>query len=150
MNTNTKFILGLSLIPCFGYKRINKLYETYQDFEKIWGLNYSNIENLFGEKLAKIFIKNRNTINLDEEISKYEKLNINIITCFDEIYPKLLKEIYSPPIILFARGNIELLKNNNLLSIVGTRKHSEYGKDVIKNLITQISNQGITIVWVLP
>ncbi len=145
-NTNTKFILGLSLIPCFGFRRINKLYKTFNDFEKIWNLSYGEIENILGEKLAKIFIKNRNLIVLDEEIMKYEKLNINIINCFDEIYPKALKEIYSPPVILFARGNIELLKNKNLLSIVGTRKYSDYGKDVVKNLVSSISAQNITVV----
>lgn len=145
-NTNTKFILGLSLIPCFGYRRINKLYETFDNFEKIWRLSYSEIENILGEKLAKIFIKNRNIISLDEKIIKYKKLNIDIITCFDEIYPKILKEIYSPPLVLYARGNIELLKNKNLLSIVGTRKYSEYGKSVVKNLVTQISKQNITVV----
>lgn len=145
-DTNTKYILGLSLIPCFGYRRINLLYKQYEDWEKIWRLSYGEIENILGEKLAKIFIKNRNIINLDEEIIKYEKLDIDIITCFDKIYPKILKEIYSPPVILYARGNIEMLKNKNLLSVVGTRKYSEYGKSVIKNLVTQISNQGITIV----
>lgn len=145
-DTNTKYILGLSLIPYFGFRRINLLYEQYEDWEKIWNLSYGEIEKLLGEKLAKIFIKNRNIINTDEEIIKYEKLNIDIISCFDEIYPKLLKEIYSPPLILFARGNIELLKNKNLLSVVGTRKYSEYGKNIIKNMMGPVSNQNITIV----
>ncbi len=146
IDTNTKYILGLSLIPYFGYRRINKLYEIFNDFEKIWNLNYPDIENTLGEKLAKTFIKNRNLIDIDREIEKYEKQNINVISCFDNDYPKLLKETYSPPIILFTRGNIELLKNKNLLSIVGTRKYSHYGKDVVKNMVSQISNQNITIV----
>lgn len=141
-----KFILGLSLIPGFGFRRIKKLFDVFEDAEKIWNLNYFELKNVLGENLASIFVKNRDNINTQKELEKYQKLNINIISYFDEIYPELLKEIYSPPIILFAIGNLEILKNKNLLSIVGTRKYSEYGKLVAQNFISKISDSCITIV----
>jgi len=146
MKSDNKIILGLSLIPGFGFKRIKKLFDMFSDFEKIWNLNFNEIKNVLGENLAKIFTTNRDKINLDQEIKKYEKLNIQIINFFDNNYPQLLKEIYSPPIILFSRGNIKLLENKNFLSVIGARKYSDYGKCVTEKFISQVSQKNITIV----
>ena len=48
--------------------------------------------------------------------------------------------------VLFAQGNIELLERKNLLSIVGSRKYTSYGKAVIEKFIKTIAEQNITIV----
>ncbi len=143
---STKIILGLSLIPGFGFRRIKKLFDIFCDWEKIWHLNYNDIKNIFGENLAKIFIERKDKINIYEEFEKYEKTNIDVITYYDDIYPKLLKETYSPPLIIFAIGNIHLLKNKNFLSVIGSRKYTQYGKYVVEKLISQISKQNITVV----
>lgn len=49
-------------------------------------------------------------------------------------YPSLLKEIYKPPKHLFVKGDIELL-SKRCITIVGTRKASEYAKWVVNNLL---------------
>lgn len=142
-----QIILGLFLIPKFGFKRITQLFKFYKDWHQIWNLNYQNLKKInFNSSLIEIFLENRNKINLKETWNKYIEKNIKIITYFDENYPYLLKEIFSPPLVLFAWGNIELLKRKNLLSVVGSRKHSSYGKSVIEKYIKVIAEQNITIV----
>lgn len=62
-----------------------------------------------------------------EQIQKAEEQGVKIITYWDNKYPKLLKEINYPPLVLFVKG--ELKPNDSIsVSIVGTRKCTTYGK----------------------
>lgn len=63
----------------------------------------------------------------------------------DEDYPDYLKEIYNPPIGLFYRGDISLLKTP-CIAIVGSRDASFYGRDVIKEIVPGIVRKGLTII----
>ena len=70
---------------------------------------------------------------------------IHKITQEDSIYPSLLKQIKSPPEILYAVGNISLL-NTNCIAVVGSRKHSEYGQKATKLFVKGLVKNNITIV----
>ena len=59
------------------------------------------------------------------DIIKYD----NAITILDDNYPKRLFELDYPPLVLFYRGNINLL-NNECIGIVGSRNVSKYGADI--------------------
>ncbi|MCD4704687.1 DNA-processing protein DprA [bacterium] len=140
-----KILLGLFLIPYFGFKKINLLFKVYQDLEKIWRLGYKDLQkNKFSNRLCGIFIHHRNQINLEQTWNLYK--NYHILNYFDKNYPYFLKQSYNPPLIIFALGNLELLKNKNLLSVVGSRKFSSYGKSVIEKFIKNVAEKNITIV----
>lgn len=142
-----KIILGLFLIPNFGFHRITKLFEEFDDWEKIWNLNYSDFEKInFPQNLSNCFIQERNKIDLEKTWNLYKNQNINVITFFDKEYPYLLKQTYSPPLIIFGIGNIGLLQNENFLSVVGTRKSTQYGKSIVQNFVKPVADQGITII----
>lgn len=98
-------------------------------------------------KFKKESLDYNNFMKEEFEINRYcKKDNIKIITFFDKNYPEKLKSISSPPLILFTKGNIELL-NNLSISIVGSRKSSEKSlnwaynaaKDSIKHNYTVVS-----------
>jgi DNA processing protein len=62
----------------------------------------------------------------------------------DPRYPALLKEIYDPPILLFARGRLELL-NAVLLGVVGTRRPTPYGMAAAERLSGDLARAGLGI-----
>jgi len=70
---------------------------------------------------------------------------IEKITIQDKEYPKLLKEIYDPPQELFFLGEIKA-EENLPLAIVGTRKVSNYGKQVTTELSRGLARAGFTII----
>jgi len=74
-----------------------------------------------------------------------EKNHIDIISIQDEEYPKLLKEIYDPPICLYIKGNKEVL-NNNSIAIIGCREASNYGLSVANRFAYNLSKQNINII----
>ena len=63
----------------------------------------------------------------------------------EKIYPKKLKEISDPPSVLYAEGNLELLKSYSI-AIIGSRQASDNGKKLAKKFSSELSSCGITIV----
>ncbi|MBN1897549.1 MAG: DNA-processing protein DprA [Spirochaetes bacterium] len=70
---------------------------------------------------------------------------IKIITFFDKEYPSLLKNIYDPPFLLYARGDISILKEPSL-SIVGSRLCTSYGSRVAYLLARDLVSLRLTVV----
>lgn len=81
-----------------------------------------------------------------EQIRQYEKNGIKAITILDENYPSLLKEIYQPPWVLFAKGNLSLLAKQPKLAVVGSRQATQYGKSAIRLLFPPLVEKGVVIV----
>ncbi len=78
-------------------------------------------------------------------IGRLKKLGIEVITIREGIYPDLLRQIPDPPEVLFAMGNLELLKSP-CIAVVGTRKASPYGRAVAERLSQDLSEAGVTVV----
>ena len=73
-------------------------------------------------------------------------MNYDFITINDDIYPECLKEISDPPEKLYYKGNLELLKSEKMIAVVGTRNPSSYGKLCCEYMIKKMSKANITIV----
>lgn len=67
------------------------------------------------------------------------------LTKGNKFYPKLLKEIPDPPEKLYYHGDLKILEKT-CLAVVGTRKNTDYGEDVTKQLIRELSILDIAIV----
>jgi len=83
----------------------------------------------------------------DEAVTQQEKmrvLGVAVIPVFDRRYPPMLAEIFDPPIMLFARGKVELLQTL-MLGIVGTRRPTPYGVTVTDRLAEDLAKLGFTI-----
>jgi DNA processing protein len=63
----------------------------------------------------------------------------------DSNYPSFLKEVHTPPEKLYYKGNIELL-HKTCISVVGTRKYSDYGEEMTAKIIRELSVLDICIV----
>lgn len=67
------------------------------------------------------------------------------LTIVDAEYPLQLRESYAPPLVLFYRGDLDLLKHP-LLGIVGARDCTSYSVEILKNLIPGRVSNTMTIV----
>ena len=73
-------------------------------------------------------------------------MNYNFITINDDVYPECLKEISNPPLKLYYKGNLDLLKEERLIAVVGTRNPSSYGKLCCEYMVKKMTAANITIV----
>ncbi|MDD3474645.1 MAG: DNA-processing protein DprA [Candidatus Dojkabacteria bacterium] len=99
------------------------------------------------EVLNEIF--NKRFIDTSREVYEYikflKKEDIDVVASYEDLYPSLLKEISDYPLLLFCKGDISLLKKY-MITIVGTRKISEYGKWVVRYLLKPFENNPNIIV----
>jgi DNA processing protein len=84
-------------------------------------------------------------ILLKTELDRLSRLNASVVTVWDNEYPSVLKKIYDPPLMLYTIGNHN---ENDIYSIavVGTRQPTSYGKVQTERIVSDLVQQGITIV----
>ena len=94
-----------------------------------------------GQVMVESILSTQNQKWLTNEKKELEKRKIDFIT--DEFYPKLLKEIYDPPIGLYLKG---VIQQGPFVSIVGTRQPSLYGQRICQELAKGLAEVGFCIV----
>lgn len=144
---NKKYWIWLSLIKGLGSKKKQILLNKYKTPERIYDLSKEELLNIkgLGEETVKNVLDENIRNNIEIHLKYMRKNNIKIITINDEEYPKKLKEIYDPPIILYVRGNMDIL-NNTSIAIIGCREASEYGISAAKYFAYNLAKKGINIV----
>jgi len=90
---------------------------------------YSQLRN---DELKKQFI---DTIN-----------NYKIITIIDEAYPKMLRTINDAPLVLFCMGDIHILKQKKMLSVIGSRRPSQEAKPKLNHILPPLIKENWLIV----
>ena len=121
-------ILAKKLIVAVG--DIEQLFnEKPTTLQKINGIGSFAIQHLFDKKNIKL---------AEQELDFIEKNNYEVVYFLDDEFPKNLLQCIDSPFVLFKDGNINL-KNDKILSIVGTRNMSSYGKDFCEHLIEELS-----------
>lgn len=72
--------------------------------------------------------------------------DITIVTIFDEEYPIKLKNISTPPVLLYCKGDVNVLKSKHTVAMIGARKATKYSAEVAKYFSASLSQRGITVV----
>ena len=78
----------------------------------------------------------------EAEIVFTEKHHLQTLFISDKDYPQRLLHCYDPPTLLYYRGNANL-NSTRIVSIVGTRNHTEYGKQVTEQLVHSLQSQQV-------
>ena len=73
----------------------------------------------------------------EEEMAFIEQKRLKVFTLLDEDYPQRLKECEDAPLVLYYCGSANL-NSQRIINIVGTRKCSEYGREVCNNFIADL------------
>lgn len=85
------------------------------------------------------------TPDWEREIARAEKMGVKIVTEADAEYPRQLRNIPSPPLVLYVAGNVEAL-SKSAVALVGTRHSTEYGRDVAERFAFGLAKRGWCVV----
>ena len=115
--------------------------------EKIFSATKTQLAKVKGWNFQKL---NRfvDEIALAQPICSLEDLQSSesrLITFNDDDYPPLLREIPDSPIVLFSKGNIELM-NKPTIAIVGARKATQLGYDIARDFSRELAKAGFSII----
>lgn len=113
------------------------------NFKKIIA-RYGNIERALSELSLKRKVFPRN--KAEEEVMTAEIKKVKLITSEDELYPYNLKQIEDAPPILYALGDVSLLKNDNMLAVVGSRNASLSARKLAEQISSEVAMQNVVIV----
>ncbi len=142
-----RYWIWLSLIPNLGVKRKQILLQKFGNAKNIFNATKEELLNTNGinQKVVESMLDIKIRRNIYNHLRFMEKNKIDIISILDKEYPKMLKEIYDPPISLYIKGNKNIL-NQKSIAIVGCREASVYGKRASKYFAYNLSKEGINIV----
>jgi DNA processing protein len=147
--TNLYTLLSIEGI---GPGKLRSLLAKFRSTENILSADYNSLLNVDGISSnlgRKIHNANKSHKNikdwLEAELSKLKKLKAEIVTIWDDSYPKLLKNIYDPPLILQIKGNL-LEADDYSIAMVGTRIPTNYGKVQAERIAAGLAEQNITVV----
>lgn len=124
------------------------LLEKLGNWNELSLLSKEDISKLIHRQIsAKAIWDGKENLRMAKIALEYCKfLNIRIILNSDENYPFLLNQISDPPLLLFCRGNAELLNGRKYVSVVGTRKLSVQGRKSASDFAYQAAKNGYCVV----
>ena len=145
--TRTEAYLALNLLPKIGPIRVRRLVDWFGSPEEALRAQPKEIRKVegFGEDLSQAVADWENRIDLSRELLRIEEEKLTILTQEDELYPKLLKQIYDPPLVLYVKGTLTA-KDQHGIGIVGSRHATQYGLSTAKKLGFQLAYAGYSVV----
>lgn len=147
MNPDLIYQLALCDIPNIGHVHAKILSEHFNSARDIFKAPRNILERIdgIGTIRAKSINTFRNFKKAEKEIRFIEKYGIQPIFIKDKAYPQRLLNCYDPPALLFYKGTADL-NESKIISIVGTRRNSEYGRISAERLIKNFAEYGILII----
>ncbi len=139
--------IALTLVPNIGDVRAKALVENFGTAEAIFKASKKQLENIEGiGSVAANSIKNFTDFSFCEnEIEFIQKNNIETLFINEPNYPQRLLNCYDSPTLLYYRGNADL-NFSKIISIVGTRNNSDYGKITCEKLIEELAAQQVLVI----
>jgi DNA processing protein len=137
--------LALTLTPGVGPKRILKAAQTLQNVSRLFCLSLTELESLnFPAPSAQFLFSGKARIDAEQELERVHQQGAAILTYEDADYPDRLREIFDPPPVLWALGDVRLLSRPSI-AVVGTRHPTPYGTGMAEVLARDLASHRLVI-----
>lgn len=140
--------LGITMLPGIGHVTAKTLISYCGSVQNVFQSTKKHLLKIpsVGEKTANAILENKHVLDKAAEEVQFIKANdIKPLFFFDEAYPQRLKNCIDAPLILFYKGNANLNKQR-IISIVGTRRATTYGKSLCNKLIEFLKPYNVMVV----
>lgn len=147
MDPQTPYFVGFSHMLGIGPHHFQKLVKLYKTPKRAYTADLSDLKKLLGSKTAEKFGAFRTHFDPHSKVKALLKKHIHIIPFGSTHYPASLRAISDPPICLYLKGDKNIFHSRaDFITIVGTRKPTEYGISVATRLARDLSDYGFVIV----
>jgi len=146
---NLAFKIAISLIPGIGSVTARNLIAYVGSVEGVFQEKEKNLMKIpgIGEVNAKRVVRQNVLERAKREVEFIRKNQIQTLFYLDENYPTRLKNCSDAPIILYFKGKADL-NQSRIISVVGTRNATNYGKEICNELIGSFSEKSYPILVV--
>jgi DNA processing protein len=136
--------LALFLCPTLGIVALRKLESLLPNILNIFQLPVTELPNYRLTPNQVINISNPDWQFIDKLIQWFELNKVTVLPFTHSLYPRLLLNTARPPVLLFVKGNLNLL-NQPQIAFVGSRNPTAYGSQVTKNFVQDLVNVNAVI-----
>lgn len=147
LSNETISLIHLNLIQGIGLKTVQLLRDVFGTTERAIQAAPDEIRKIdrLSPAARDLLIHKPVLYPIERELELIHKYGCQVITPYDAAYPPRLKEIDTPPFVLYVKG--ELTPEDALsISLVGSRNAKDYGRKVGYRLSYQLAQRGITVV----
>lgn len=138
--------LALALTPGLGPTKSRKLVEHFGSPEAVFRASLTELEATGIQAVSAQSVATGKSAELArEELARAAAAGAAVISTDDPSYPPRLKEIYDPPLVLYVRGNVDLLTKPGI-AMVGTRHPTPYGSGMAERLACDLAVHGLVII----
>lgn len=147
MNNDLLYQIALTLVPNIGNVHAKSLVNMYGDAQSVFKAKKKDLEHIegIGTIRANSIKAFTDFESCEAEIGFTEKYKITPLFITHNNYPQRLLNCYDCPTLLFYRGNADL-NTSKIVSVVGTRNNSEYGKNICEKIIADLTAENIMVV----
>jgi len=135
-----RYKIGIGLIPKIGPVLTRRLIAYCGSAEGVFAEKRARLSKIpgIGDKLVDHIVNHKNLEIADQEIAFIEQHKIKALFYLDPDYPERLRQCEDAPVVMYVKGNTEL-NRVKVLSIVGTRNPTDYGRSMTREFIEMLA-----------
>src|SRR4051812_35075984 len=143
----TEACIALNMLPTVGPVRLRKLLEVLKEPQQILAAKRAELRKVegIGNEVADQIANWESTIDLAAELKRVRDFGASVITQDSPSYPRPLREIHAPPIVLYVWGELQD-RDHHAIGIIGARRTTHYGTESAKKLAYQLAYSGLTVI----
>ena len=140
--------IAITLLPGVGDVNARKLIAYAGSPEAVFTEKRANLLRIpgMGEMTVNLIMNNRNVLErAGRELEFVRKFGITTFFYTEPDYPMRLRQCVDSPVLIYYLGNADL-NSARIVSIVGTRRATEYGKEICRKLISGLVEQEVLVI----
>src|SRR5947199_3788254 len=143
----TEACIALNMLPTVGPVRLGKLLEVFKEPQQVLAAKRSELRKVegIGNEVADQISNWESTIDLAGELKRVRDFGTSVITQDLPSYPRPLREIHAPPIVLYVWGDLQE-RDHHAIGVIGARRTTHYGTESAKKLAYQLAYAGLTVI----
>jgi DNA processing protein len=145
--TPTEACLALNMLPTMGPVRLRKLLEVFETPDRVLAARRDALRAVegIGKDVADQIVNWETIVDLPAELERIRQFGANVITAESPLYPRQLREIHAPPIVLYVWGEL-IERDQHAIAVIGSRRTTHYGMESAKKLSYQLAYAGLTVI----
>jgi len=144
---STEASIALNMLPTIGPVRLRKLLQIFETPDRILSARAGALRAVegIGAEVAEQVTNWENIVDLPAELERIRDFGAQVITADSPLYPRQLREIHAPPIVLYVWGEINE-RDQHAIGVIGSRRTTHYGTESAKKLSYQLAYAGLTVI----
>lgn len=146
MKDQTKYWVGFNLVKGIGPVRLDRLLQYFGDIRSAWEAKSYQLKAAgLNDNLSSQLIRIRENTCLDKLLGTIVEAGIKVYYWDHPAYPERLRNINQSPFVIYLKG--DLIEDDIWgVAIVGTRRYSDYGRQITTEITRVLAGCGITVI----